>query len=718
MEENTVFTDKPLQFPEHDRLGFAPAAERIAEIIKTMQVEESVVFAVCGRWGSGKTTFLNFISHYLKDDSSISIVRFDPWWFSGKENLMWQFFKNLSLSLKKSAKFEKIANKLEIYAEILEELPKVGPLAKAVRRATRLSQKSVEETKEQIARRLEKIKGKIVIMIDDIDRLTAEEIRELFAVVKAVADFPNTVYILAFDKEVVEKALEKVQEGDGSKYLEKIVQAHIELPWVSRTSIKKILLEELDKVLQGTPEELFDRTYWGNVYLDGIDPFITTIRDVKRLINALKLTYPSVKGEVNAVDFIAVEALRIFCPKVYHIIRSNPDMFCGSTYSSVQNSADSLKQFHENWLTSLEIPENFKKNVQKLLIRLFPKLEKVFSSVSYGPDWEKEWRRKCRICSKEIFPRFFSFSVPSDDISEYEMKNILVRLHDKDFFSNYLKSLSEQIRSDGSTKVSVFLDKMEDYISEIPEDNIPAVIETFFNIGDELIIPEDKGRYFLFSWWGNDIRMSRIIDRLLERYPEKNKRFEVLKNAFEKGYAVSMMVSKLGEWEREYGKQQDLEEPDRNILLDKNQLVTLKGIALDKVKEAAREGKLLNTPFLPAALYFWKELRRESEVKDWVKEIISSDEKLITFLSKFSHEVRIIKGGDRVERTYWKLSINLLKDFVDLDLLEERCVKILSNSTIKLKDEEKLLLEQFIKMKHLLDEGENPDDPLFDKGLE
>ncbi|MEQ6360495.1 P-loop NTPase fold protein [Thermoanaerobacter thermohydrosulfuricus] len=717
MEENAVFTDRPLQLPKDDRLGFAPAAERVAGIIKTMQVKESVVFAVCGRWGAGKTTFLNFLSYYLRDDSSISIVRFNPWWFSGKENLIWQFFRDLRLSLKKSIKFEKIVKKLEIYAEILEEVPTIGPFAKTVRKAARLSRKSVEETKEEIARYLEEIKGKIVIMVDDIDRLTAEEIRELFAVVKAVADFPNTVYILAFDKEVVEQVLEKVQEGGGGKYLEKIVQAQIELPWVSRTSIRKILLEELDKVLQGTPEELFDHVYWSNVYLDGIDPFITTIRDVKRLINALKLTYPSVKGEVNAVDFVAVEALRVFCPKVYYEIRSNPDMFYGSTYSFIQNSTDVLKQFYEKWLTSLEIPENLKENVKSLLMRLFPKLEKVFKNISYGPDWEREWRRKCRICSREVFPRFFSFSVPSDDISEREMKSILASLHDKHFFSSYLKSLAAQTRSDGSTKASVFLDRMEDYISEISENDIPAVIETFFNIGDELIIPEDKRRYFLIPW-GNDIRMSRIIDRLLERYMEKSKRFEVLRSAFEKGHAVSMMVGKLKECERGYEKHQDLEKPDKSLLLDIDQLVKLKEIALDKVKEAAGEGGLLNTPFLPAVLYFWKELRGESEVKDWVKEIISSDEKLIIFLSKFSHEVTITKEGDRVGKTYSKLTINSLKDFVDLDFLEKRCAEILSSNTIRLKDNEKFLLEQYLRMKRFLDEGKNPDDPLFDVGAE
>ena len=77
-EEKIIFTDEPLKSPNQDRLGFAPFAGRIATIIKNMQVKESIVFAVCGKWGSGKTTFLNFLAYYLKGDESIIIVQFNP----------------------------------------------------------------------------------------------------------------------------------------------------------------------------------------------------------------------------------------------------------------------------------------------------------------------------------------------------------------------------------------------------------------------------------------------------------------------------------------------------------------------------------------------------------------------------------------------------------------------------------------------------------------
>ena len=260
-EEKIILTDEPLKSPDQDKLGFAPFAKRIATIIKNMQVKESVVFAVYGKWGSGKTTFLDFLTYYLKGDESIIIVKFNPWWFSEKEDLIRQFLYNLKLTLGRSTKLKDIAKKLEPYIEAFGEIPKFGWIFKVVSKLIRASQKNIAEAKEEIIKQLKKIEGKIVVLIDDIDRLAADEIRELFTIVKAVADFPNTVYILAFDKEVVVRALEKVQEGKGEDYLENIVQVPIELPLANKTTIRKMLIEELNAVLSGTPEELFDQTY-------------------------------------------------------------------------------------------------------------------------------------------------------------------------------------------------------------------------------------------------------------------------------------------------------------------------------------------------------------------------------------------------------------------------------------------------------------------------
>ena len=706
-EKVEISTDQPLKSPENDRLGFAPFAKKIADIIKAMQVNDSIVFAVQGKWGSGKSTFLNFINFYLNDSDSTIIVKFNPWWFGNKEDLLMKFFLIMQSTLGKTDKFEKVVKHLIDFSKILMPIlnsvsPMIGTIGNALFESANkiLPDKTLEGLKSEISEALKEINYKIVVLIDDIDRLSGEEIRELFAIIKAIADFPNTIYILAFDKEIVARSLEKVQEGKGEEYLEKIIQVPIELPLINKISIRNMLIEELNTILIGTPEELFDKTYWGNVFWDGIDFFINNVRDIKRLTNAIRITYPSVKGEVNPIDFIAIETIRIFCPEVYYVIKNNPDKFCGHTFDFYDTSLASrdelelLKQFHQNWISNLNYSEEKTKNVINLLKRLFPKFESALGNTRYSSDWESEWRKKCRICSKEIFPRFFLFSIPSDDLSKHEIENILNSANNMEIFVNYLKKLTTQIRSDGTTKLSVFLDRMEDYIPEISQDNISVIIEVFFKIGDELIIPEDENKGLLN--FGNDLRITRIIWQLLQRYNDKNSKFNVLKTAFENGQAISIMVKMIILLYELYQKTSNSEE---KRILDKEHLDVLQEITLEKIKNAATDNSLLYTPLFPLVLNNWKENGNTDELNNWINQIVNSDEKLPTFLANFLQKKHSWTFSDRVTKINWTLNLNWLKSFIDLDLVEEKCKKLLSNKTLfdKLNERQKLAIELFLQ---------------------
>ena len=94
-------------------------------------------------------------------------------------------------------------------------------------------------------------------MVDDIDRLEAEEMRQLFTVIKALADFPNVIYLLAFDQAVVVQAIEKYSGMPGQAYLEKIIQVPFVVPHVDRTVLLNGLANRLEEILEGTPEYLF-----------------------------------------------------------------------------------------------------------------------------------------------------------------------------------------------------------------------------------------------------------------------------------------------------------------------------------------------------------------------------------------------------------------------------------------------------------------------------
>jgi len=82
----------------------------------------------------------------------------------------------------------------------------------------------LEEQKRELAGLLTRLPQPLLVVIDDIDRLTTEEILQVFQLVKANADFPRLIYLLLFEREVVAKALNQISGDKGTEFLEKIIQ--------------------------------------------------------------------------------------------------------------------------------------------------------------------------------------------------------------------------------------------------------------------------------------------------------------------------------------------------------------------------------------------------------------------------------------------------------------------------------------------------------------
>ncbi len=707
-----ILEDTPLEDPKYDQLGFACFAEELADTICKVSTDDCLVFALYGKWGAGKTSCLNFVFHFInqKPESERPIVvRFNPWWFSGQSELLKQFFREFLAVLRKEDRLKELTNQLADFFEIISEIPEPSGIVKGGKIFSRLlrklnKEKDIWETRKKINELLKKQKQRILVIIDDIDRLPAEEIRSVFRVIKAVADFPKTIYLLAFDKDIVIRALEDLQKVSGEDYLEKIVQVPINLPNIDKTYLRKLFFEQLDKIFSDTPPELFDQVYWGNVFWDGIDHFLNNIRDVKRLTNGIKVTYPLVKGEVNFVDFVAIETIRIFLPDIYKLIRNNPDMFAG--YSDWRSKNYDIKPFHNKWLESL--PEEKRELIKKFMIRLFPKLEAVFGNIHYGNDLVSQWRKKLRICNPDIFPIYFRLMVPDGQISYDEMMTILALAGNSEAFGNKLLELSKQHRPDGSTRVSVFLERLQDFIEkEIPKEHIPQVLQALFNVGDDLLLPEDEG-YGLFML-GNDIRIERIVFQLLRRFNTQEECFKALTEAFLKGCALYMIVNQIIELGREHGKYNGQIKSGEERLVDTQHLGELERIALNMIKEKAKDNDLLKKPKLPSILYRWRDWEGDKPVREWVSKAISSDEGLVDFLTGFLSRVYEQVMTDRVGRMEWNLDLESLKLFLDPDKIIDRCKNLIKLKPDWLIDKKKIAIETFVNEYELRANGKNPD---------
>ncbi|MCK5805803.1 MAG: NTPase KAP, partial [Lentisphaeria bacterium] len=153
--------------------------------------------------------------------------------------------------------------------------------------------------------------------MDDIDRLERDVLRLLFRMVRLNADFPNVTYVLAFDRLVVERNLDEENGVRGRDYLEKIIQVSFDIPEPEPETIHRILFAEMDVVLESLKTRPLDQHRWGNVFHSGFKEHFRTIRHIKRYANGLRLTLAPLAEEVDLVDFLAIELIRVFHPEVY-----------------------------------------------------------------------------------------------------------------------------------------------------------------------------------------------------------------------------------------------------------------------------------------------------------------------------------------------------------------------------------------------------------------
>ena len=102
--------------------------------------------------------------------------------------------------------------------------------------------------RKEITRLLAEQDKRLLVIVDDLDRLPKVDIRELFKLVRLTADFPNTTYLLAFDRPRVEAALGETQ-GEGRAYLEKILQVTFDVPVLRGPDLTNFLLAEIQNAI-------------------------------------------------------------------------------------------------------------------------------------------------------------------------------------------------------------------------------------------------------------------------------------------------------------------------------------------------------------------------------------------------------------------------------------------------------------------------------------
>jgi predicted KAP-like P-loop ATPase len=325
-------SDAPIEDAQHDRFRRWIWACRVAETIAAQRDPASIVVGIYGPWGDGKTSVLNLIYDMLDEAPGVVPVKFNPWRLGDEAEMFQGFFATLADALDErvASTAERVGQTLRDYGGLLVAVPFVGGVLKegAGAAGARLSETSLAKQRKKIEDLLAEHGQRVVILIDDIDRLDKSEVQAMFRLVKVAADFQHTAYVLAFDHRVVASALAEryaAEPAHGAGFMDKIVQLPLHMPPAPLDQLRAIALEAVDAALSqaGLTLAEVDAAAFVSAFDRAVGPRLQTPRAAKRYGNALLFALPMMGSEVHTVDLMLVEAMRVCDPSLYEWVRSH-----------------------------------------------------------------------------------------------------------------------------------------------------------------------------------------------------------------------------------------------------------------------------------------------------------------------------------------------------------------------------------------------------------
>jgi len=354
MENNLNFIgDIPITTIKEDLFNFEHYASKVQTLIQAnSNNSDPLTFGIYGKWGEGKTSFLNLIENKIdlwkksSKDKGILKYHFNPWRYSTEEEMLFDFFDGLakSMFLEKNTNLKKVGKgilKFSRYLKAVKISASIGisssnkltaafepsEILKALGEDFVGKDVTLDKLKDEINVNLKKANYKVAVFIDDLDRLDKEEIYTILKLVKLNGNFQNFIYLITLDSEQVSKAISKRygdEIQDGKFFLEKIINIPIHLPRIEEEDLKyffeikfKLIKDNLFSILKTNKEEELKL-----IIYEFSGKFFDSPREILRVLNSFFIGAFSIGDEVNLRDLFWIESLKVKDEKLHSNLKN------------------------------------------------------------------------------------------------------------------------------------------------------------------------------------------------------------------------------------------------------------------------------------------------------------------------------------------------------------------------------------------------------------
>lgn len=486
--------------------------ENLYKILLKTTGKSSIAYSITGEWGSGKTSFINGLKGKLNLNKDFIVIDFNPWLNSDSERLISEFFNVISSELSKHR--SSLHRDFMVYKELLLSSDNHSWISKTLNQFVGSS--TIKDKFEDLKEDIREIDKKVVIIIDDIDRLEKKEISTVIKLIRNFADFPDFNFICAFDRSYVKNAIKnQINDYEYQTYLEKIFLHEVKLINYENEEIQNELKSNLIENLNNYEKEI--QAFFNN------SPYIITLvlknyRDVKRFANQFILNLQKIDVEIFFDDFITMELLNFKYSEIHKTIYNKESEFFTEIskkegynplgYKMLKTDEDNrttilnkfLLQSKERLQLSLEEIEV----IDRCLNELFEK--DTQEPKSFFP--ESKIENNLSIVFENNFYKYFKLYVSPKELSEFEFRNIIKR--DYEFIKEEIILLEKQM------KIRQFFEKFKN-LKITNRIEFEKTIKVLFFLGNfQKTISADNVNYLLNVWKLNS------IDKLILTYYEEN----------------------------------------------------------------------------------------------------------------------------------------------------------------------------------------------------
>lgn len=463
--------------------------------------------------------------------------------------------------------------------------------------------------------------------------------------------------------------------------MEKIIQLPLNLPKADTISLRKICLEGVDKALNEAVITLTeeDAKAFGMHFVDGLEIRVQTPRMAKRYTMDLLFALTILKGEVNTVDFMLIEGVRLFYPNLYDTIKQNPDVFLGSYLAQAHSSDYEVAKQHCTDIIGkgLEgLTEDETASAKKLIQALFPRTQAIFSNISYGGEWEKTWEDEQRVASSRYFPRFFSYNIPEGDISDQQIASLLQKMGAQslsEMASDWRQTITER-------NVEMLIHKLRTKEEKLDASTSSTLALALASIGD--VFPNPQIPFsFTNPFHQAAILISHLVKNLTEGKPRLSLGEAILREAEPISFAAECFI-----WMR---TSEEKERTER--IFSKSEEQVLEQIILSRIRDITSDKLLYQylPESAPLLLSMWSRFGSKDETDQYLtKSFQSNPENVIEFLKCYLPTSWGMESGLRQKGDLKREQYDSISAVVNPDTVYEALKKLKGPELDKLKLEE------------------------------